>query len=97
MIKVIDPTERHSLCASRTTTWNGADDLFIENGLRRVDKNFLVFLEAIGAVQRRFEFVWKATLTEAVEASETIQTAEDRERNTERERERERESQLQKM
>jgi len=56
-----------------------------------------VFLEAIGAVQRRFEFVWKATLTEAVEASETIQTAEDRERNTERERERERESQLQKM
>jgi hypothetical protein len=71
----------------------GVDDLFIENGLRHVDENFLVYLEAIGAVQTRFEFVCKATLTEEVEANETIQTAEQRER----ERERERKSQLQKM
>ena len=53
------------------------DDLFIENGLRHVDENFLVFLEAIGAVQTRFEFVWKATtLTEEVEANETTQKRE---------------------
>ena len=67
----------------------GVDDLFIENGLRHVDENFLVFLEAIGAVQTRFEFVCKATLTEEVEANETIQTADSR-RERERERERER-------
>jgi len=67
------------------------DDLFIENGLRHVDENFLVFLEAIGAVQTRFEFVWKATtLTEEVEANETTQ-------KREKERQRERERQLQKM
>ena len=69
------------------------DDLFIENGLRHVDENFLVFLEAIGAVQTRFEFVWKATtLTEEVEANETTQKRgreRERERETERERERE--------
>ena len=58
----------------------GVDDLFIENGLRHVDENFLVFLEAIGAVLTRFEFVWKATLREEVEANETTQTAEERER-----------------
>ena len=57
----------------------GVDDLFIENGLRHVDENFLVFLEAIGAVQTMFEFVWKATLTEEVEANEAIQTAGERE------------------
>jgi len=71
------------------------DDLFIENGLRHVDEDFLVFLEAIGAVQTRFEFVWKATtLTEEVEANETTQKRErerQRERETERERDRERE------
>jgi len=73
------------------------DDLFIENGLRHVDENFLVFLEAIGAVQTRFEFVWKATtLTEEVEANETNQKR-GRERERETERERERERQLQKM
>ena len=61
----------------------GVDDLFIENGLRHVDENFLVFLEAIGAVLTRFEFVWKATLREEVEANETTQTAEERERERE--------------
>mgnify|MGYP003465700716 FL=1 len=62
----------------------GVDDLFIENGLRHVDENFLVFLEAIGAVQTMFEFVWKATLTEEVEANKAIQTAGERERERER-------------
>jgi ABC-type lipoprotein export system ATPase subunit len=63
----------------------GVDDLFIENDLRHVDENFLVFLEAIGAVLTRFEFVWKATLREQVEAKRTTQTAEERERERARE------------
>ena len=51
----------------------GVDDLFIETGLRHVDENFLVFLEAVGAVQARFEFVWKATLTAKERESQQLQ------------------------